>query len=365
MVIGVDGNEANVSQKVGVSVYTYNLLKYFYKKANKNLRFIIYLKNPPLGDLPSENSNFKYKIVPGSLIWSQFFLPVKLYQKKEIDVFFSPAHYAPFLCPVPSVVTIHDLAYLSYKKDFLLKDLIRLIIWTKYSVKKATKVIAVSNSTKKDIVKLYKKSQNEISVVYNGYEKTSPKLLDKFKINHISNPYILYVGTLQPRKNIPILIEAFNKFKQFYPEFKLLIAGKKGWLYDKIFRKITELGLENEVHFTDFITNNQLIFLYENAFCLVMPSLYEGFGLPIIEAMSFDCPVIASLTSSLPEVGGDSALYFDPNNYFDLVEKLTLLKEHPKLRLELIEKGKHQINKFSWEKCGEETLSIIKSAVLK
>lgn len=364
MLIGVDGNEANVEKKVGVSVYTYSLLKYFKKKSSSELKFKIYLKNRPK-DLPVESAYYKYEIVPGNFLWSQIFLPWKLYQEKiKPNVFFSPAHYIPRFCPVPAVVTIHDLSYIFYPEDFLKKDLYQLKSWTKYSLKKAEKVIAVSKTTKKDIIKQYYLPDEKIDVIYNGYEKKPVQKSDIFRLKIEDKPYILYVGTIQPRKNIDILITAFSKFKQLYPEFQLIIAGKKGWMFEGIFEKVADLGLENEVFFTDFITDNQLVFLYKNAFCLVLPSFYEGFGIPLLEAMNFSCPVISSFASSLPEIGGDAALYFDPKNSYDLVEKLKILKEDKKLVKELVEKGKKRVKDFSWEKCADQTLEVIKSVAI-
>jgi len=359
MIIGVDGNEANVEKKVGVSIYTLNLLNYFNKIANKNISFKIFLKNNPRNELPKENKYFKYEVVHGNFLWSQIFLPIRLYKKKDIDIFFSPAHYLPRFCSVTSIVTIHDLSYLYYPEDFLKKDLFQLKNWSSYSLKKAKKIIAVSKTTKKDIIKNYKIPDEKIEVIHNGYEKPIKYQISNIKFEKINDPYILYVGTLQPRKNILTLIKAFEKFKNFYPEFKLIIAGKKGWLYDKIFRLVTDLGLEGDVYFTDYVTDNQLVFLYKNAFCFVLPSFYEGFGIPLLEAMSFDCPVISSFYSSLPEIGADACLYFDPNNVFDLVEKLKLLKENKKLRKELTKKGKTRIKEFSWKKCADQTLKVI------
>ncbi|GAB4218986.1 MAG: glycosyltransferase family 1 protein [Candidatus Microgenomates bacterium] len=362
MIIGIDGNEANVEKKVGVSTYTFNLLYYFKKKANKNLQFKIYLRNNPL-NLPDESKYFQYKIIKSNFLWSQIFLPIELYKNKEIDVFFSPAHYLPRFCPVPSVVTIHDLSYLYYPQDFLKKDLFQLKYWTNYSIKQAKKIIAVSKTTKKDIIKNNHLPENKVEVVYNGFEKNIKydKSID-VKFEAANNPFILYVGTLQPRKNIQTLIKAFEKLKKIYPEFKLIIAGKKGWLYEKIFQLVQNLGLENDVYFTDYVSDLQLMFLYKNAFCFVMPSFYEGFGIPVLEAMSYNCPVISSFSSSLPEIAGEAALYFDPKNEYDLVEKLKLLKENKQLKNELIKKGQKRINEFSWQKCADETLKVIQSA---
>lgn len=365
MIIGVDGNEANVNEKVGVSVYALNILEYFQKKANKNLQFVIYLRKNPYPDLPPENEYFRYKIVKGGFLWSQFFLPLNLYFGRKIDVFFSPAHYSPRVSPVPTIVTVHDLSYFNYPDEFLKKDLYQLKNWTKYSVEKAKKVIAVSITTKKDIVKHYNIPEEKITVIYNGYEKQNQKskiknqnYISKFKIK---SPYILYVGTLQPRKNITTLIKAFQKFLGINPEFKLLIVGKKGWLFNEIFQQVRDLKVEKSVKFLGFIPEKDLINLYKNAFCFVMPSFYEGFGIPILEAMNFNTPVISSFASSLPEVGSEACLYFDPNSADALFDKLIELKNNDTLRQELIKKGRERIKLFSWQKCATETLEILRN----
>jgi glycosyltransferase involved in cell wall biosynthesis len=363
MIIGIDGNEANVPMKVGVSVYALNLLYYFKKQADSGTQFRVFLRSKPSDDLPSANKYFSYEIVRGQFFWSQVFLPLRLYMKRDVDVFFSPAHYAPRFCPVPTVVTIHDLSYIYFPGDFLKKDLYQLQNWTHYSIHKAKKIIAVSKTTKNDLTKAYQIPDDMIEVVYNGYEKNRVIQEEKFKIHHTNKPYILYVGTLQPRKNITTLIEAFSKFKDLYPDFKLIIAGKKGWLFDSIFDLVGELGLHNDVYFTDYVTDHQLTFLYKNAFCFVLPSLYEGFGIPILEAMSLGCPVISSFASSLPEIGGDACLYFDPQNVDDLVDKLDSFKKDEKMKNSFIQKGKRRVKEFSWKRCGEQTLAVIRNAV--
>ncbi len=364
MIIGIDGNEANVPMKVGVSVYTLNLLRYFRKHADKNTQFKIFLRNKPSNDLPEVNRYFSYEVVSGALFWSQIFLPLRLYMKRGIDIFFSPAHYAPRFCPVPTVVTIHDLSYIYFPGDFLKKDLYQLRNWTRYSIHKAKKIIAVSKTTKNDIMKAYQIPEERVEVVYNGYEKKIKDQRSKIKTKYTKNPYILYVGTLQPRKNITTLIQAFAKFKEQSPEFRLIVAGKKGWLFESIFNLVKELKLNRDVSFTDYVTDQQVAFLYKNAFCFVLPSLYEGFGIPILEAMSFGCPVISSFASSLPEVGGDACLYFDTQNSEDLVEKLDMLKKDEKLRNGLVQKGKKRVKEFSWKKCAEQTLLIIQEAAM-
>lgn len=366
MIIGIDGNDANVKELVGVSVYAKNLLQYFQKVADKDTQFTVFLRKAPLPTLPEENEFYKYAIVPAQMFWSQVFLPINLFTTNKVDVFFSPAHYSPRFSPGPTVVTIHDLAYFYYPNEFLKKDLYKLTNWTKYSVNNAKKIIAVSKTTKKDLKKFYTIPDEKITVVYNGYEKggADQKLpavspLKQYELK--PQKYILYVGTLQPRKNILTLIKAFKKFYDNNSEFKLMLVGKKGWLYDEIFYEVKNLNLEDSVIFTGYLPDNEVSELYKYAYCYVLPSLYEGFGIPVLEAMSYDCPVISSFASSLPEVGGEAALYFDPENVNGLVDDLESLKSE-KLRKELIEKGRERIKHFSWEKSAKETLEVIKSA---
>ncbi len=363
--IGVDGNEANVEKKVGVSVYTLNLLRYFSKIADQEHCFVVYLKNSPSLELPEENNYFKYKVIKGNFLWSQIYLPIYLATHREIDVYFSPAHYLPSFCPVPQVVTIHDLAYQYFPSDFTKKDLWQLRSWTRTSVKKANKIIAVSKTTKKDIIKYYDVNDTKVAVVYNGYEKQLGESKNTMPAGRQENlklkneKYILFVGTIQPRKNLSFLIDAFNKFLEQNKNFKLIIVGKRGWLYEDIFEKVKTLRLEDKIIFTGHVTDEELIWYYQNAFCFVLPSLYEGFGIPILEAMSNNCPTIISMNSSLPEVGGEASLYFDPKSSEDLLEKMVALYKNKGLRKELITKGKKRVKDFSWDRCGKETLEVI------
>lgn len=360
MIIGIDGNEANVPNRVGVSVYTYELLSFFQKKSNEALRFIIYLRKDPATDLPEETPYFSYRLVKPDFIWSQMSLPVDLFMNMKPDVFFSPAHYAPRVSPVPTVVTIHDLAYKYFPNEFLSSDLYKLNKWTEYSVKKASQVICVSNHTKKDLISFYPQVEGKTTVVLNGFRE---KKLDTKKLElKTSTPYILFVGTIQPRKNVSTLIEAFEKFVETRPNYELKIVGKKGWLYDETLDSIKTSSARNQIKYLGFVNDSELESLYGNAYATVLPSFYEGFGLPVLEAMSHGSPVIASNTSSLPEVGGDAVLYCNPDDSNTIVDALEKLQD-PKLRKSLLMKSNKQISKFSWEKSAEETLKIIKSAI--
>ncbi len=363
MIIAVDGNEANVREPVGVSVYTSQLLLYFSKAANAKQRFIVFLKNKPLELLPKEGEYYKYEVVKGPFLWSQIFLPLRLMRWPNFDVFFAPAHYLPRFCPVPTVVTIHDLSYFYYPNEFLKKDLYKLTRWTKSAVEKAYKIIAVSKNTKKDILKQYGVAEEKVQVIYNGFQKRTFDRPRTMNYELQSKSYILFTGTIQPRKNIITLIDAFKKFQLIYPEYKLVLSGKKGWLYEQTLAAIKSSGVNDKIVLTGYVSDDELIYLYKHAFCFVTPSLYEGFGIPILEAMSYNCPVISSFASSLPEIGDDACLYFDPKSPQELCDKMIELKKNPFLVKSLVKKGIARIRDFSWEKCAKETLSVITNIV--
>lgn len=361
MIIAIDGNEANVEKKVGISEYAFELLSEFKKNKISNIRFLIYLKTAPRPELPEEDKNWNYRIVKPSKAWTQFGLPFDLYFKKpRPDVFFSPTHYAPRFSPVPTVVSIMDLAFLHYSELFRKEDLYKLVNWTKYSVFRAKRVLTISNASKNDIIKTYQIPEEKVVVTYPGlrlmHTMDDSKILKKYGVH---KPYILFVGTLQPRKNIARLIEAFSKILPKHDNLNLVIVGKKGWLYEEILQAPQQFGVEKQVLFLEFVPDTDLSELYKNALCFVLPSLYEGFGLPILEAMHYGCPVITSNVSSLPEAGGDAAIYVDPLSANDIAAKLVSVVSNRTLRDEMIKKGREQVKKFSWEKTAKETLSVL------
>ncbi len=368
MVIGIDGNEANAKNRVGSGTYAHELLRQFSK--NKSHAFTIYLKEPPVGDLPVENSNFKYHIFGPKKLWTQFALPIQLTLKgPKIDVFFSTAHYGPRFSKVPYVVTIHDLSYLHFPDLFKKDDLMQLTSWSKYSVEKSAHIICPSQSTKDDIVESYQIEPSKISVTYEGYDQSRFKPESKVKIESVKSKYkikgdyIIFVGTLQPRKNVERLIEAFSKviLKSQFSSLKLVISGKKGWLYDPILSKAKELKIENSVVFCDFVPDKDLPALISGAKLYVNPSLWEGFGIPVIEAQACGVPTVVSKTSSLPEIAGDSAILVDPTNIASIEDGIVQGLD-PKIASLQIAKGFKNIKRFSWENCARQTLKVLEKA---
>ncbi|HSW98141.1 MAG TPA: glycosyltransferase family 1 protein [Candidatus Saccharimonadales bacterium] len=365
MIIGIDGNEANVVNKVGISEYGFELLDQFNEYQIPNIKYQIYLKRQPGSDFPKESEKWHYRIVKPAKLWTQFGLPFDLYtHSPRPSVFFSPTHYAPRFCPVPTVISIMDLSYIHYPQLFTAKDLYQLQNWTAYSVKNATKILTISEASKRDIIKFYSVSQDKVAVTYLGIKAISmTKTVDIDSLQEkygISKDYILFVGTLQPRKNIVRLVEAYSKLLKDPKKIpQLLIVGKKGWLYEEILAAPKLYGVEEHVKFLEFVNDDQLHALYKHALFFILPSLYEGFGLPVLEAMSLGCPVITSNVSSLPEAGGDAAFYIDPMNIDEITHAMEKLLADKKLRDAMTEKGYQQVKKFSWEKTAKKTLEIL------
>lgn len=369
MIIGIDGNEANVENKVGIGQFAFELLRVFAENGHKyGFEFQIYLKDDPCSHMPFETKNWRYIKIGPKKFWTQLGLPVYLYtHNPKPDVIFSPTHYAPRFSPVPSVVSVMDMSFIHYPEMFKSKDLYQLKNWTEYSVNRASKVITISQASKDDIIKEYKIDRDSVQVIYPGvnYERfNQASTMEEVKKKYnIPDKYILFVGTLQPRKNIVRLIQAFKKVIQNekFQDLKLVVIGKKGWHYDEILSAPRENEVDNKVMFLDFVPDEDMPPLYRSAEVFVLPSLYEGFGLPILEAMKYGCPVITSNVSSMPEVGGDAAVYCDPESVEDIKEKILMVLSSPKLQKSLREKGKIQIKKFDWEKSADKVLSVLES----
>jgi len=371
MIIGIDANEANQKTRVGVGQFAFNVIKELERRDKKN-HYLMYLKAPPLPDLPEKRLNWDYKFFGPSKLWTQVSLPIKLFtQKERLDVFYSPSHYSPRFSLMPTVISIMDLWHHYQPEQFTKKDLYQLTFWEKYSVKKASRIVTISESTKKDLIKFYQYPADRITVAYPGFDKfeiqtSSPETnsqIEKIKKKYkISKDYLLYLGTLQPKKNLTGLVQAFNLLTSRYPDLGLVIAGKKGWLYEEIFKKVKDLRLEDRVVFTGFIEESEKPYLIAGCGCFVLPSFYEGFGIPVLEAMALGVPVAISNISSLPEVGGRAAFYFDPKDPEKIAQTIgKVLKLSPEQTKKVGESGRQQARKFSWEKCGRQVLSSLES----
>ncbi len=375
MNIGIDAYEANNPSIVGIGNFAAEIIKYLSRIDREN-KYTIFLPNAPYNNLPPTTHNWHYRQVPSLGLWTFIFLPLGILTNKEkIDVFFSPTHYIPRFVRLPRVVSIMDLSYLHYPYMFRPKDLFKLKNWTAYSIENAQKIITISEFSKSEIIKYYQIPEDKIVVAYPGLAKQykniniNPTAGKKNNIENIKkkyniiNDYILFIGTLQPRKNIIRLLEAYKLASQgeALQNFDLVIVGKKGWFYTEIFEKVRSLKLTNRVKFLDFVSSDDMPHIYSQARCFILPSLYEGFGIPVVEAMACGVPTIISNTSSLPEVGGDGSIYIEPEN-IDSIRNgiLKALNLPASERKNIIDKGFAQIRKFSWEKSAKIVLETLK-----
>ena len=395
MLIAINANELCTPGVNGVKYYTYNLLKALIDLDSKN-KFVLYSKSKFQEEFRLEISkkrpgsfsqnidfrgkkfkkeldkNFFHKVIKWRLpFWTYTRFPLELRRIKP-DVLFMPIQAVPFFLPrCRAVVVVHDLAFLKFPDDFTFKDRLKLSFHTRRAVKCATRIIVPSEATKKDIIKYYGVEPRKIRVIYHGYGQKFQIPNSKFQINskiqnskfRIQKPYILFVGAVQPRKNIQGLIKAFealkSRFKIPNSRFKLAIAGPKGWLYKDIFEKARKSKYAKDIIFTGQISREELSEIYRNAEVFVLPSFYEGFGLTILEAMAEGIPVIASNVSSMPEVVGDAGVLVNPYKVDEITEAIYKIITDNDLRNKLIQKGFKQVQKFSWEKCGKETIEVI------
>ena len=267
-----------------------------------------------------------------------------------------------------SVVTIHDLAFLLYPETFPAKDAFLHKLYVREAITKADHLIAITEATKQDIIKFYNINPAKISVVYHGVDKDRFRLMKKGEEHlitevktkyNITKPYILYIGNVQPRKNIQGLIKAYQKLRKTTGHnYQLVIAGAKAWLVDEVMKEIGD-SYRDDIIFTGRFEDAELTPLLWGADLFVLPSFYEGFGLPILEAMACGVPTVVADTPSLVEVGGEASLSFDPHNIDDMAKVLDNIISNLDLRQTMRTKGLERAEEFSWERCAKETVKII------
>jgi len=365
MLIGIDASRSAAAQRTGTENYSLYLIRSLLALDRSN-RYRLYFNQPPSADMFGASERVEMVEMPFRRLWTHVRLSWEMAWRAP-DVLFVPAHVLPVVHPRRSVVTIHDLGYLYYPEAHT-RSARRYLDWsTGHNVRQASHIIADSQATRSDLVRHYHVPERNISVIYPGGGSSLRPVTDAARLLAVRERYglpgryLLYVGTIQPRKNLRRLIEAYGLLIQ-RPEtsdLSLVIAGKKGWLYESIFRRTVELGLEERVLFLGYVESDDLPALMSAALAFVLPSLYEGFGLPVWEAMSCGAPVVCSNTSALPEVVGDAALLVDPMDVQGLAQAMGQVANDEALRLELRERGFAQAARFSWERCASEVLRVL------
>ena len=365
--IGIDARLFGPKQ-TGPGRYVQKLIENL-EKIDLDNKYIIFLRKENWDEYHPQNPNFKKALADCHwyTLKEQIMMPFKIRQAK-VDLMHFPHFNAPIFCFKPFVVTIHDLILKRFRtrrdsvsEPFLywFKNLAyHLVIYS--AVKRSKKIIAISNYTKKDILKYFKVNPKKIKVVYEGVPDNPRTVIENdvlgtrtsFSGRSLNKPYLLYVGNAYPHKNLERLIMAFNGLNK-KNGMQLVLAGRLDYFYKKIQKRFS--GFKNIV-FTDFVLDKDLPILYQNASLYVFPSLCEGFGLPPLEAMTFQVPVVCSKATCLPEILGSAAVYFNPEDIEDIAEKIWMVLEDKNLQEKLKIEGNKRIKKYSWLKMAEEIL---------
>jgi len=354
--------------RVGMGVYTRGLLRSLSKIDKTNDYDVILNEDRKEAFVPGQDNFHKiYTSITYSSyftrdFWEQVYLPILL-KKYQVDVYHGPNYILPIFSDKKMVLTVYDtISFSNWYKSISRYRVQKLL---SLSSKRADRIIAGSENSKKDIIAILGIPEEKIKVIYIGVDKEYKVINDPSKLNvvrakhNISKKFILHVGSMSPRKNIPRLIEAYSKLPlELLKEYELVLVGGKSWRSGEIVAKIEQLGLRNGVIFTDFVEEDDLPLLMNAASLLAFPSLYEGFGIPPLEAMACGVPVVASNVSSIPEVVGDAALLFDPYNVEEMTALICEVLTDEELRDDLVRRGFERVKGFSWGKAAQETLAV-------
>ena len=341
------------NQQAGIHFFTRNLVTHLAKVDQENEYFLLRRKKDDL--FPADRQIIvKSYSFPGYAAFRMFFLiPLKI-RKMKADAVVEPAHFGPFNLPseIKRIVVIHDLTPILFPHMHRFHSQLLQKIFLKGILKRASLIITNSTSTSKDLAAYYPAAAEKTRQIYLGKDECITFIPDRTESNKITNgrPYFLFAGSIEPRKNLPSLLKAFTRFKQHSgSDHILVIAGGKGWKNKAFFKTLQDHPYKKEIILSGFISRHTLACLYSHAEAFVFPSVYEGFGLPVVEAMACGTPSLISNTSSLPEVGGDAALYFDPSSHVEIANVMSRIVDEEGLKKKLSEMALKQAAKFSWD----------------
>lgn len=372
MRIGIDCSLVP-GEKVGVGQYSYNLIKALSKidKENKYLLYptFYYIFHPGYKNCKLiDNGNFKtaFKHIPKLALKFLWFFSME-FLLGNVDLVHSMTYCAPTFKDKKKrlVVTIYDVSFITNPECHMQANIKHCLQGTKDAIKNADAIIAISNHTKMDLIKYLDAPEDTITVTHLAADEAFSRIEEKNILEKVRKKYslpynfVLFVGSLEPRKNVQTLLRAYALTSQMFKnKYKLAIVGGKGWLNDQIKSLVEELKISDNVYFTEYVAQEDLPAIYSMASVFVYPSLYEGFGLPVLEAMACGTPVITSNVSSIPEVAGDAAVLVDPANEEELSLAIKQVLDDEALRKSLSIRGVNRAKTFSWERCARETLEV-------
>lgn len=335
------------------------------------LRFTVFTNNrAELESLPKEmvvSTSLPTHRPLARIMWEQLVWPLVAIRHK-VDLLHSMAFVTPLLWHRPAVVTVYDLSFIHHPQRFPVLKRIYLTSQTRRSCQKAERVMTISESGRQDVYRYYGVPLERIDIVRPGvsqiFSLRTEEEVEAFRNReNLAQRFILHVGTLQPRKNVEVLLEAFAQLRQ--PDLELVLVGDKGWSYQSIFDRVEELGLVDKVRFPGYVSDADLPLWYNAASVLVFPSVYEGFGLPVIQAMACGTPVIAANTSAIPEAAGSAARFFEPHDVRALAEHITAVLDDRQIAVTMHQRGLEQACEFSWQKAGQQLLASYRQVLAK
>lgn len=359
MRIALDASRTTVARVTGTEHYSRELTRALIA-LDSGHDFDLYFRDPPPPGLFPESSKVRQYVIPMQRLWTHAGFAMAVTMRRP-DVVFVPAHTLPFAFLGHAVVTVHDLGFRYFPEAHNRADRFYLDLTTGYSAQRARVVLADSEATAQDLAQIYRIPPEKIRVVYPGVDPLPVGSIDTIRAKYkLPERYFLFLGTLQPRKNIAVIVQAYQRWRQANPEDQdigLVLAGKQGWLYNEHWAK----GMPG-VQMTGYIDDEDKGSLYARALALVFPTLYEGFGFPVLEAMHCGLPVITSSTSSLPELAGEAALLVDPLNVEGITQHMTQISANAELRGLLREKGYKQAARFTWERAASQVMAVLEAA---
>lgn len=354
----------------GVQYYTENLLRALSCPNNKDIRLEVLLSKAYQGQLKPTNNLIIKKLEVNTVnrykrIFFENFKLGDYHQKSRFQLYHSPSYILPYFWSQPSVLTVHDLITLNYPEFCQTESAVYFRLFLPRSIKKASKIIAVSNKVKNDIINSINVLSEKIEVIYHGIDQnyllpvTDEELSRTRKKYYLPEKYILFVGNIEPKKNLERLVKAFHILRRNTGiTHKLIIAGKRGWKYNGLYEVIHRLQIGKEIRFIGYVPDKDLHGIYKMANVFAFPSLYEGFGIPPLEAMACEVPVLISTDGALPEVTGGNCVQVNAYDVEDIAKGLYRLIVDDNLRGYLVSQGKNWVRRFTWERTARETMRV-------
>lgn len=369
MHIGIDASRASVAHLTGTEGYSLHIIKSLLELESFH-RFTLYFRESPPADLFPTSDSVRHVVIKQPRLWTHLGLGPAV-KKDRPDVLFVPSHVVPWpMDPVvPAVVTIHDIGYLHLPDSHPVLQRLYLDWSTRHSTRASRKVIAVSQTTANDLVRFRICPSEKIQIIHSGLHMelsrvTDSQILERVRTKYsIPGPYILHIGTLRYRKNLHRLVEAFAHLIARYPDLCLALVGQPDWGYSELMSKIADFNLYGRVIIPGYADQADLAALYSGASVYAFPSLYEGFGFPALEAMACGTPVVCSRGSSLPEIAGDAALFFDPYDVTDIERAIEIILTDKQKSKSLVANGYQRLKLFDWNAAARQTLEVLTQAV--